>query len=186
MKKQPEITEATRDAFVEAYCKIAYYKDDRKITIKEITDLSGYNRTTFYRYFSDIIAVRENLEDRIIIQIIANLKDKLLNETFDTSFYEVFLIVCNEYRRELMILIRKSNREHFIEKIKNYIKPIFQTIYNIDQVSRRTDLIMTIYFSGVFAVLAEWLKEPDQITEDELLEIIGSLFNDWFIKEIRH
>ena len=41
MNKQPEITDATREAFVQAYCKLSYGSGGKKFTIKNITDLAG-------------------------------------------------------------------------------------------------------------------------------------------------
>ena len=49
MKKQPEITDATRESFVNAFFQLAKAKSINRITIREITTLAGYNRTTFYR-----------------------------------------------------------------------------------------------------------------------------------------
>ena len=53
MKKQPERTAATRSAFVDAFISISESRPIEKITIQEIADKAGYNRTTFYQYFED-------------------------------------------------------------------------------------------------------------------------------------
>ncbi len=66
MNKQPEITDATREALVNAFFQSAKKKSIDKVTIKEITDLAGYNRTTFYRYFEDVYALVEYAEDEFL------------------------------------------------------------------------------------------------------------------------
>ena len=51
MKKQPQITEQTKDNLRSAFWTLYSSKPIDKITIKEITDLAGYNRGTFYLYY---------------------------------------------------------------------------------------------------------------------------------------
>lgn len=53
MNKQPEITDATRNAFIQVFCKYYAIRPIEKITVKEITQDAGYSRTTFYNYFND-------------------------------------------------------------------------------------------------------------------------------------
>ena len=63
MKKQPEITYRTRQAFVDAFIQIYMMKDINKITVREIVDLTGTSRATFYRYFQDVYAVLNTLKN---------------------------------------------------------------------------------------------------------------------------
>ena len=66
MKKQPERTAATRSAFVDAFISISESRPIEKITIQEIADKAGYNRTTFYQYFEDTFHLLSYMEDYII------------------------------------------------------------------------------------------------------------------------
>ncbi|MCD8390233.1 MAG: TetR/AcrR family transcriptional regulator, partial [Firmicutes bacterium] len=63
MKKQPEVTDLTRESLVTAFFQLAEIKNINQITIREITNRAGYNRTTFYRYFEDVYALIEYAED---------------------------------------------------------------------------------------------------------------------------
>lgn len=54
MKKQPQITEQTKACLREAFWTLYTKKPIEKISIKEITDLAGYNRGTFYLYYKDV------------------------------------------------------------------------------------------------------------------------------------
>ena len=62
MNNQPEMTDATREAIVMAFCSAAREKPIERVTVKEIARLAGYNRTTFYRYFADCSMVLEYME----------------------------------------------------------------------------------------------------------------------------
>lgn len=69
MKKQVEITAATRNAFLDAFCTLYKRKPIEKITIQELTDKAGYNRSTFYQYFKDIYGLLTYIEDNVIMLI---------------------------------------------------------------------------------------------------------------------
>ena len=51
MNKNTIQTEATKQAFVDALCQLACKKPVARVTVKEISDKAGYNRSTFYQYF---------------------------------------------------------------------------------------------------------------------------------------
>lgn len=69
MNKQPEITHATREAFIEAFVILYKQKPMEKITVKELAALAGYNRTTFYHYFDDIYALYDYMAETAFTEI---------------------------------------------------------------------------------------------------------------------
>ena len=92
MNKQPEITDATREAFITAFFRLAEIKNIYKITIKEITNLAGYNRTTFYRYFEDVFNLIEYAEDQFIDGMLSVLLPQIqMSPVLDNHFFQLFL-----------------------------------------------------------------------------------------------
>ena len=66
IKKQPEITEATRKDFVRAFCDLFQERPIEKITVKEISARAGYSRVTFYHYFQDPYDLLKQIEEEFI------------------------------------------------------------------------------------------------------------------------
>lgn len=66
MKKQPQITEQTKDKLRSAFWTLYSSKPIDKITIKEITDLAGYNRGTFYLYYKDVYDIFASIETELL------------------------------------------------------------------------------------------------------------------------
>ena len=66
MKKQPQITEQTKDKLRSAFWTLYSSKPIDKITIKEITDLAGYNRGTFYLYYKDVYDIFASIEMELL------------------------------------------------------------------------------------------------------------------------
>ena len=66
MNKQPEVTQKTRQKFVDVFCTLYAKKPIEKISVRQITDMAGYNRSTFYEYFSDIYELRDYVENDVL------------------------------------------------------------------------------------------------------------------------
>ena len=66
MNKQPEVTMKTRQKFVDVFCALYTEKPIEKISVQQITNLAGYNRSTFYQYFSDIYELRDYVENDVL------------------------------------------------------------------------------------------------------------------------
>lgn len=69
MKRQPQITEKTRQKFVEVFCELYSQKPIEKISVQEIANRSGYNRSTFYQYFTDIYELLDSVENDLLNDI---------------------------------------------------------------------------------------------------------------------
>ena len=69
MKKQPEITKQTKQNLSDAFWQIYCEKRIEKITVKDITTKAGYNRSTFYEYYTDVYDVLEQIESSVLPDI---------------------------------------------------------------------------------------------------------------------
>ena len=59
----------TRKKIVRSFWKLYKTKEIEKITVKDITDASGIYRTTFYLHFSDIYAILEIIEEKLMKEL---------------------------------------------------------------------------------------------------------------------
>ena len=58
--------EETREFFMEAFLKVLCEKPLNKISVKELCQRTGYNRSTFYYYFEDVYDLRKQVETNLI------------------------------------------------------------------------------------------------------------------------
>ncbi|MCD8329737.1 MAG: TetR/AcrR family transcriptional regulator, partial [Lachnospiraceae bacterium] len=122
MKKQPEITDATREAFVNAFFQLAKKKSIHQITIREITTLAGDNRTTFYRYFEDVYALVAYAEDEFLqeaAQALEGFREE--GPVSEGKFFEVVISCFRKREDRVSILLSEQNRSHFLRKIEEAI-----------------------------------------------------------------
>ncbi|WP_148408770.1 TetR/AcrR family transcriptional regulator [Murimonas intestini] len=178
MNKQPEITDATREAFITAFFRLAEIKNIYKITIKEITNLAGYNRTTFYRYFEDVFNLIEYAEDQFIDGMLSVLLPQIqMSPVLDNHFFQLFLEHFYASKDRLGILLRDSNRAAFIRRLQQRLQASLNAPIDISTHNR---VIMDIYFNGIFSAIIHQIQYPDEMSDEELLSIISSLFTKWY------
>ncbi|WP_303870476.1 TetR/AcrR family transcriptional regulator [Acetobacterium wieringae] len=92
------------DAFWLLYCK----KNIEKITVKEICDVAGYNRSTFYVYFKDAYEILAEIEEQTIT--VDDFKSIVIKNLFHGNLF-------HDHRKKAIL---KSILE-FFEKNKTYL-----------------------------------------------------------------
>lgn len=116
MHKQPEITDKTRQTFVNVFCDLYSRKPIEKISIQEIANQSGYNRSTFYQYFTDIYDLLDWVEERILNSI----NEEMAGREFSTHTFQDAL-QCLENAEDIAILkalLGDYGSVHFVERLK--------------------------------------------------------------------
>lgn len=66
MQKYDARVRYTQHVLKESFLKLLAKKPINKITVKEVCELSGLNRSTFYSHYSDCFALMEAIEDEIL------------------------------------------------------------------------------------------------------------------------
>lgn len=183
MNKQPEITDATREAILTAFFQLAKIKGIRQITIREITNLAGYNRTTFYRYFEDIYALIEYAEDDFFRNTQNALREQFReNAAYNRQFFETYINCCHKNPDRIAVLMSEENRAHFIRRIRENITENSE-MQIVD--TPRKKVVTNIFLSGVFSAVAVNLQDRKTLSNEDLLEIIQKLFTDWYLPQIK-
>ena len=66
MKHNPEITAQTRKNLMDAFWNLYSKEGIGKVSVREIVSKAGYNRSTFYEYFTDVYDVLEQIEASVL------------------------------------------------------------------------------------------------------------------------
>lgn len=180
MKKQPQITEQTKANLRTAFWTLYTEKPIEKISIKEITDLAGYNRGTFYLYYKDVYDIFTQIEDELLEKIAAVLNQSMQeNETFDLSKQmSVLLELMRTHEQYACILLSDNGDPHFVTRLKEIIWPLLNRYFVPTEGHNdyQMKLLSEFYLSGLLASVIAWLKDP-QMTLDEFLDfMVKSIF----------
>jgi len=175
----------------EALILLLEKKEFAYITIKEICDTAGVNRSTFYLHYentSDLLKeTTQYILDRHFSYYDADKQDVFSRLEcgdrkqliFITRDYLVpYLTFIKENRRIFKLSIKQfhvMNMEDVYEKMFKYIFDPILVKFHIPE-NERTYLIK-FYLTGIFAVVMEWL---DKDCEDDI-ETIIKIINDCII-----
>lgn len=115
MRKQPQITERTREIFIETFWLM--YKDlpVEQIKIGELTAKAGYNRSTFYEYFADIYDLLHQAEDGLIADFKAGAIAKFpdgIKDADTESIIRALVELFNKLGDRLFLIIGENGDRH--------------------------------------------------------------------------
>lgn len=168
----------------EALITLLEKKDFEYITIKEICDTAGVNRSTFYLHYentSDLLKeTTQYMIDKHFSYYEINTERLLLH--FEGKKREDLLFIRDEYLAPYLTFIKENQRlfrvsiKHFHylnmnEVYRKMFKHIFSPIlarFSIPE--SKHSYIMKFYLTGVFAVIMEWL---DKNCADDMQTIIN-------------
>ena len=171
MKKQPEITEKTRQAFIDIFCELYSQKPIEKISIQEIANKSGYNRSTFYQYFTDIYELLDYAETDLLNYI----KEELAKEKNPTVQNMLHCFEKENHMSALHALFGDYGSVHFLERIKKEI-PVDQWASKIPKDTAATPYLVEFYISTTLSLLRLWFRRQNDLPRDELFELIHNLY----------
>lgn len=182
MKKQPQVTEQTKANLRNAFWSLYSQKPIEKITIKEITDLAGYNRGTFYLYYKDVYDILNQIEEELLDLVCQLLSDATTDGTLDLSHQMTSLIeMSHTYSNYVSVLISDQGDPQFTARMKNIIRPVINEVLfsskNLQYTEAEKIYLSEFYLSGILGVMSEWLKDPQMSIEEMLNFLLPVLFN---------
>lgn len=182
MNKQPKVTEKTKKKFIQAFCQLYTINPIDKITINKVTQLAGYNRSTFYLYFSDIYALRTSIEDEIIQYVQTHLS---LEENEIATQHEVLqkiLFLFKSKEMELSAVLGDYGSFNFLKRLKKEVsanpKIATKLVPGISSENKYFSYLLEGHLSLAISLFQLWLKQDKDLSMDELVKLTYHLYND--------
>lgn len=168
MSKQPEKTERTRKAFIDAFCILYSQKPIEQISVQEIANKAGYNRSSFYQHFCDIYDLLNILEN----DVLDSLRKELSKG--ERSFQDI-LALFNGGELYVDALFGDYGGTHFIERVKASVlhEAHHLTTTEADLVS---PYLMEFHLSTVLSLYRLWRRRQRDIPAEDLLRLIHNLY----------
>ena len=167
----------------EALITLLEKKDFEYITIKEICNTAGVNRSTFYLHYENTADLLKETTHYMINKHLAYYKiDKqCISLKFESCKREELLFISDEYLTPYLTFI-KDNQRLFKVSIKQFHSLNMGEVYGkmfehiFDPILARfcvpeadRSYMMKFYLTGVFAVIMEWL---DRNCSDDMSTVI--------------
>ncbi len=186
MNKQESKYYRTASFMDEALISLLNEKDIEYITVKELCECAGVNRSTFYLHY-------ESMDD-LLNETLEYITNKLVNyfnkdakefiEKLNTTQKEDLIFINEEYLKPYLEFI-KENKKVFIaafknptvmktqEKYSNLEKYIFNPILNkYDMPDYKKKYILQFYIHGIMAIIKDWTINDCKEEIEDIIKII--------------
>ncbi len=177
MKKRPDLTAATRQNLVNAFCILLREKPVQKITIKSIVEKAGYARNTFYQYFCDVYDILEHVENLVLAQVRENFERNIAPENFEQTFFEAFTKIQREKSAYFDVLFNSDNRSRFVEKLIAEVSPVFMEKFKLPPENPKSRMLTEIYFRTVISTLTIWINSGRPLPVEELTKFLRGVLS---------
>ncbi|WP_217557167.1 TetR/AcrR family transcriptional regulator [Paenibacillus sp. GbtcB18] len=174
MKKQPEITEKTRQKFIEVFCELYSQKPIEKISVQEIANKSGYNRSTFYQYFTDIYELVDSVENELLNDIKRELANKELS--MHTVQDALHCLDKKEHLSVLHALLGDYGSPRFLKRLKKEIT-LDQLELNVQQNHSLMPYLIEFYLSTSLSLFRLWIQRQKDLSSEEFSKLVENLYS---------
>jgi AcrR family transcriptional regulator len=170
----------------EALITLLEKKDFDYITIKEICDAAGVNRSTFYLHYENTYDLLQETTHYILDKHFAyySVEKKDITKGLENCERKDLLFITAEYLAPYLMFI-KENERIFKVAIKRFHSMNMQEVYQkmsthiFNPILERFQIpenergyIMKFYLTGVFAIVMEWLDNNCSDDIDMIVRII--------------
>ena len=177
----------------EALITLLEKKDFEYITIKEICDTAGVNRSTFYLHYDNTYDLLKETTSYVIDKHLAyyNVDKKRVSLQFEACKREELLFITDEYLLPYLTFI-KDNQRLFKVTMKQFHLMGMNEVYGkmFDHVfspildrfcipKTERAYVIKFYLNGIFAVIVEWL---DRNCSDEIA-IVTKIITDCVLSD---
>ena len=176
MPKRTTITAHTKQNLIDAFWVLYCQKPLAQITVKEIVARAGYNRSTFYEYFTDVAAVLTAIEDALIPTI--DTLPPFVGESYSIGMpIAQFMQLYQQNAKFYLVLLGENGDPAFASKLKNSIKPTILRLYQAhaeyDELHR--DFVVEFMLSALIGVMSYWFRQQQPLSQTQLLALMHQL-----------
>ena len=177
---------ATAVRMDEAFLELLEKKDFAYITVKEICEKAGVNRSTFYLHYETVADLLEESAQHIIDQFVSSMPhdtviflEKLqrcpLDELYliTPEYLTPYLSYIKEHRQVFRTTVEQASALRMDAAYLKLNRHIFAPILNRFNVPpEEQKYIMTFYISGLMAILNEWLKNDCKDSIEHIISVM--------------
>lgn len=180
----------TKENIIEAFWSLYSHKRIEKITVKEICQLSGYNRSTFYVYFRDVYEVLEEIEaitveaqdfKLIILEQIVKA-DKAIGQALLASVLALF----EKNSKYLPVLLGENGDPLFRKKLLEKLTPVVLSMFEDlnPQEALRVKYLMEYQSAAMLSTIAKWYASDKDLPADQFIEMLLAVTTNGVQKEM--
>lgn len=182
MKKRAEQTQLTKEKLTNAFWQLYEEKPYDQITVREITELAGYNRSTFYTYFKDVYDVLEQTEAEIY-RLLEEVEEEFGCNRFICSKEQVTESIrfiggfLKRNHKRLALLLGENGDVKFAHRIMQQMRERMRV--RLSEVTNRDDAafeyVVEYIMNAHVGLTLRWFQNGCDIPFEQMAELISRL-----------
>lgn len=166
------MSELTKKAIVNTFVQLISEKPLNKITVKELSELCGITRRTFYYHYQDIYDLVEKLFEQEAQNVIGAMQQELTSENWEEAMITAahFVIKNKQAVYHIYNSIRREDLERYLKQVTGEIlNRLMETIgKGIPAREEDRKLLAALYGNAYTGMIQDWI-ESGMKTSPELL-----------------
>lgn len=177
MSKYEDMRHQTRGKIRQAFWQLYTQKEIGRITVNEIIEICGVNRSTFYRYYSDIYQILDEIEQELL------QKTSRLSTSGAVSYNDMDVFLQSAYalyqedREYLHYLVRQQRDSFFSEKYRKALQDKLPVIFMRDGsrvIDKELETTMEIINYGCVDIFIHW-ADDNRLSFEKLKELFHGI-----------
>ena len=155
-------------------------KNSNEITVRDIAKYAEINRKTFYRYYSGIYQVTDEIENEIVVAFESIIDDVDLRQALNQPYlvFERLTSVINTDLDFYGHLLNNNLVNKIVDMLKDKTKVALLQQINLNE--QKADVVIQFAITGMVAVYQQWYHSNHNQSIEELSEVIGIMFFQGF------
>lgn len=186
-------SQETKERFKKAFFTLYAERKIETITIKELADLAGFNRGTFYLYYKSIYDLLQKTEQELLDDFAKRVDFNVkvyfgLVDAPDEAAYEDMQDFFLEHSEFVHILNGENGDPRFKSRMKNIIKDAYRKHISTDNTVRvsKFEYLLEYLVEANMSIIQYWLmnmeKDSPRITLKDVGDIIQFVSDNGFKK----
>lgn len=184
-KKQPEITMMTKQIIKDSFWELYKEKKIENITVKDITQKAGFNRSTFYAYFTDVYDLLEQIEDDLMPGT-EHLPPIDASREHNVDYIKNIITIYEKNSTYYSVLLSENGDPRFALKLKKIFKSMMmETIKSRVSLSpEELDYALEFLVGATLSIVKHWFDQGKNIPMHQLMPLMYKLMDNRFVQEL--
>ena len=178
-KRTDPRTRKTKRAIRNAFAKLLSEKELNDITVRDVAELAEINRKTFYRYYSGIYQVVDEIENEIVHSYEQILGEIDFRQDIENPYriFERLTATINTNLDFYGYLLSMRGNVNLVSKISDMLKAktMDTLLLHIPMDAYVVDIMLEYVISGMVAVYQHWFNSGRREPIEKLSETLSAL-----------
>ncbi len=177
MDKKAMMSEETRKALKNSFLELYAQNGISGVTVGAITKKAGYNRCTFYNYYTDVHEMLEEIENSVLSEISQRVSSQELQIANINDATQQFLSFFESYGNTIYVLLSKSADSGFRNRFKESAFAIYRKAFAGKLDAEQIDYLITYVSSAGLGLIEHWYETGKKSSTDEFLRTVQTLLS---------